>query len=71
MTNDATDVRATRASAATPLTPGEALVELFLANADRGSNADNDLFVEELVKRRRAIRALANPGEPGSTTTAS
>ena len=47
--------------AASPLTPGEALVKLFLDNADRGCNADNDVFMEELLKRRRAIQALANP----------
>ncbi|MGH3696510.1 MAG: hypothetical protein ACRDRX_21385 [Pseudonocardiaceae bacterium] len=57
MTND---VPATR-SPAPPLTPGEALAELFLENADRGCNAENDVFVEELLKRRRAIQALANP----------
>lgn len=43
------------------LTPGQALFELFLANADRGANAENDLFVEELLRRRRAVQALANP----------
>ena len=46
-----------------PLTPGEALVKLFLDNADRGANAENDVFVAELLKRRRAIQALANPSE--------
>ncbi len=44
-----------------PLTPGEALAKLFVDNADRGCNAENDAFVEELLKRRRALRALANP----------
>ncbi|MDQ2791121.1 MAG: hypothetical protein DLM60_02230 [Pseudonocardiales bacterium] len=44
-----------------PLTPGEALAKLFLDNADRGCNAENDVFVEELLTRRRAIQALANP----------
>ncbi|MGH3856891.1 MAG: hypothetical protein ACRDR6_26105 [Pseudonocardiaceae bacterium] len=44
-----------------PLTPGEALATLFLDNADRGCNAENDVFVEELLKRRRTIQALANP----------
>jgi hypothetical protein len=34
---------------------------MFLANSDRGANAANDVFVEELLKRRRAIQALANP----------
>ncbi|MCA1695482.1 MAG: hypothetical protein LC749_12540 [Actinobacteria bacterium] len=43
--------------------PGEALAALFLTNADEGCNAENDLFVEELLKRRRAIQALANPSE--------
>ncbi len=47
--------------AAPPLTPGEALAKLFLDNADRGHHAENDAFVEELLKRRRAIQALANP----------
>jgi hypothetical protein len=32
-----------------------------MANADRGAHAANDVFVEELLKRRRAIQALANP----------
>ncbi len=49
------------AAAPPPLTPGEALAKLFLDNADRGCNADNDVFVEELLTRRRAIQALANP----------
>jgi hypothetical protein len=44
-----------------PLTPGEALSVLFLDNADRGANAENDALVVELLKRRRAIQALANP----------
>ncbi|MGH3768177.1 MAG: hypothetical protein ACRDS0_28780 [Pseudonocardiaceae bacterium] len=44
-----------------PLTPGEALVKLFLDNADKGANAENDVFVEELLKRRREIQALVNP----------
>jgi hypothetical protein len=61
VTNDATDVPATPSPAVAPLTPGEALAALFLANADKGANAENDVFVEELVKRRRAIQALANP----------
>ncbi|MGH3902455.1 MAG: hypothetical protein ACRDTA_30205 [Pseudonocardiaceae bacterium] len=46
-----------------PLTPGEALVKLFLDNADRGCNAENDVFVEELLTRRRAVQAFANPSE--------
>ncbi len=43
------------------LTPAQALVEVFLTNADRGRNAENDVLVEELLRRRRAIQALANP----------
>ena len=42
-----------------PRTPGEALAALFLANADKGADAANDIFVEELLKRRRVIQALA------------
>ena len=63
MTNAAADVPATPAPAASPLSPEEALAALFLTNADEGCNAENDLFVEELLKRRRAIQALANPSE--------
>ena len=59
MTNAANDVPATRSPAAVSLTPGEALAKLFLDNADRGANAENDVFVAELLKRRRAIQALA------------
>ncbi len=51
----------TSPAAPPPLTPGEALAKLFLDNADRGCHAENDVFVEELLKRRRAIQALANP----------
>ncbi|MGH3548033.1 MAG: hypothetical protein ACRDQU_07935 [Pseudonocardiaceae bacterium] len=43
------------------LTPAQALVEFFLTNADRGRNAENDLLVEELLRRRRAIQALTRP----------
>ncbi|MGH3840157.1 MAG: hypothetical protein ACRDS0_01715 [Pseudonocardiaceae bacterium] len=70
MTNTTTDVPATRSPAGPALRPGEALAALFLANADRGANAANDVFVEELLKRRRAIQQLTNPGGPGGTTTA-
>ncbi len=42
-----------------PLTPGEALAKLFLANADRGRNAANDDLIAEMQRR---IRALAPPG---------
>ncbi|MGH3549734.1 MAG: hypothetical protein ACRDQU_16840 [Pseudonocardiaceae bacterium] len=51
----------TSPAAPPPLTPGEVLVKLFVDNADRGCNAENDVFVEELLKRRRAIQALVNP----------
>jgi hypothetical protein len=44
-----------------PLTPREALAKLFLDNANNGRHAANDVLVEELLKRRRAIQALANP----------
>ena len=60
MTN-AADVPAMASPADRVPTPGEALVALFMANADRGANAANDVFVEELLRRRRAIQALANP----------
>jgi hypothetical protein len=43
-----------------PLTPGEALAKLFLENANNGRHAANDVLVEELLKRRRAIQALTN-----------
>ena len=52
---------AVEGAAPAPLTPGEALAKLFLDNADRGCNAENGVFVEELLTRRRAIQALANP----------
>ncbi|MGH3934463.1 MAG: hypothetical protein ACRDS1_05715 [Pseudonocardiaceae bacterium] len=46
------------------LTPGEALAKLYLDNADRGCNAENDVFVEELLKRRgQARRSLAPAGD--------
>ncbi|MGH3899593.1 MAG: hypothetical protein ACRDTA_15400 [Pseudonocardiaceae bacterium] len=61
MTNTTPDVPATSCPADPLLTPGEALAKLFLDNADRGANADNDVLVEELLKRWRAIQALANP----------
>ncbi|MGH3869549.1 MAG: hypothetical protein ACRDQ4_26285 [Pseudonocardiaceae bacterium] len=54
-----------------PLTPGEALVKLFLDNADNGRNAANDALVVELLRRRRASQALADPSGPGGTPTAS
>jgi hypothetical protein len=43
-----------------PLTPGEALEKLFMANADRGANAANDELVAALRQRARAIQALAD-----------
>jgi hypothetical protein len=61
VTNAATDVSATHSPATSSLTPGEALAKLFLDNADAGCNAENDTLVAELLKRRRAIQALANP----------
>jgi hypothetical protein len=44
-----------------PLTPGEALLRLFLDNADNGRNAANDEFIAALRQRAREIRALADP----------
>jgi len=61
VTNGTNDEPASHSLADRVLTPAQALVEFFLANADRGSNAENDLFIEELLRRRRAIQALANP----------
>ena len=43
-----------------PLTPGEALAKLFLANADRGANPANDELVAALRQRAREIQALAD-----------
>ena len=37
------------------------MAAFFLDNADRGANAANDVFIEELLRRRREIQALANP----------
>jgi hypothetical protein len=61
VTNGTNDILATTSPADRVLTPSEALAALFLNNADRGCNAENDVFVEELLRRRRAIQALANP----------
>ncbi|MGH3811280.1 MAG: hypothetical protein ACRDUV_02335 [Pseudonocardiaceae bacterium] len=36
-----------------PLTPGEALLRLFLNNADNGRNAANDEFIAALRQRAR------------------
>ncbi|MGH3528698.1 MAG: hypothetical protein ACRDQV_09790 [Pseudonocardiaceae bacterium] len=57
----ATNATATHSPAERVLTPGEALAALYLANADKGANAANDVLVEELLRRRRAIQPLANP----------
>jgi hypothetical protein len=43
-----------------PLTAGEVLAKLFLGNADRGANAENDELIVELRKRARDIQALAD-----------
>lgn len=69
MTNTTTDLAATRSPDVPSLTPGEALVELFLTNADKGCNADNDTLVVELLKRMRAIQAATgNPACLGATS---
>lgn len=44
-----------------PLTPGAALLRLFLDNADNGRNAANDEFIAALRQRAREIRVLADP----------
>jgi hypothetical protein len=48
-----------------PLTPGEALVKLFLDNADRGANVENDELVTSLTaalrERVRTVQALVDP----------
>ncbi|MGH3996188.1 MAG: hypothetical protein ACRDTJ_01835 [Pseudonocardiaceae bacterium] len=61
MINGTNHVPATHSPAGLALSPGEALAALFLANADKGANAANDLVVEELLRRRRAIQAPTNP----------
>ncbi|MGH3692464.1 MAG: hypothetical protein ACRDRX_00395 [Pseudonocardiaceae bacterium] len=48
-----------------PLNPGEALLKLFMDNADNGRNAANDELVAALLQRAREIQALADP--PAST----
>ena len=48
-----------------PLTPGEALMRLFLDNADNGRNAANDELVAALRQRARQIQALADPRHYG------
>jgi hypothetical protein len=63
VTNGTNHVPATSSSAASPLTPGEALAKLFLDNADRGCNAENDALVVELLARARAVQELhRSPG---------
>ena len=47
-----------------PLTPGEALMKLFLDNADNGRNAANDELVAALRQRAREVQALADPPLP-------
>lgn len=48
---------------ARPLTPGEALLKLFLDNADRNANHANDELIAALLQRAREIQALADlPG---------
>ena len=48
---------------ARPLTPGEALMKLFMDNADNGRNAANDELIDALRQRAREIQALADlPG---------
>jgi hypothetical protein len=49
-----------------PLSPAEALATLFLANADRGANAENDELVLALRQRARAVQTLA-PRLPETT----
>ncbi|MGH3765108.1 MAG: hypothetical protein ACRDS0_15925 [Pseudonocardiaceae bacterium] len=70
MTNATNHVPAPLSPAGPALSPGEALAALFLTNADNGRNAENDSLVVELLKRRRAIQALANPSGPAGATTA-
>jgi hypothetical protein len=40
----------------------KALLEYFLANADRGDNAANDELTAELLRRIRALRAAHENG---------
>lgn len=50
-----------------PLTPGEALANLFLDNADRGAHHANDELIAALLQRAREIQALAD--HPDTRTT--
>lgn len=45
---------------ASPEDAGNALRDVFLANADRGDNAANDQLVDALVRRMRALRILGD-----------
>lgn len=56
------------APAERPLSPGEALMKLFMDNADRSANAANDELVAALRERARTIQALADP-RPSETAT--
>jgi hypothetical protein len=53
---DTPDHTPAEATSDRPLTPGEALVKLFMDNADRGANAANDELIQELQRRIRALR---------------
>lgn len=53
-------------SAERALTPGEALVKLFLENADHGRNAANDELIAALRQRAREIQALADLAGTGT-----
>lgn len=44
-----------------PLSPGEALVKLFLDNADKGRNAANDELVAALRQRVKQIHTRRLP----------
>lgn len=47
-----------------PLTPGEALMGLFLDNADHGRNAANDELIAALRRRAREIHRPADEQAP-------
>lgn len=64
VTNASADIAVPHSPADSLLTPGEVLAKLFLDNADKGSNAENDTLISELLKRARAIQALTdNPNQ--------
>jgi hypothetical protein len=48
-----------------PAAAGQTLVQLFLANADRGDNAANDHLVAALVRRIRTQQHSRDGGETG------